>query len=345
MKAAHIYGFGDPSVFKIEETNTPEVAPGHVLIKIMAAGINRLEHYIRNGDFLKEEDMKFPHILGADASGIIDAVAADVSNFKVGDKVIPMTGYPVDPSDYDISPATAAPSFQVRGVHSNGTYTQYMIAPARWVVKDPTDLPHEQAATLPMVLLTAVRAAKVMGEVKDGDVVLVQAGASGTGSMMVQVAKALGARVLTTVRSPEKIDFVKSLGATRVIDTGKEDFLDIARKETGGKGVDVVLDGLGGDIFTRGIAALRSGGIIVTYGFVTGAEAKFNLIELFFTSKQIRGAIAGNLEDLTWGLDQVKLGRVKPLLHKAFPLSQVSEAHRLVAENKVQGNLALLPWA
>ncbi len=183
-----------------------------------------------------------------------------------------------------------------------------------------------------------------VGQVKAGDTVLVQAGASGTGSMAIQVAKALGARVLATVRSPEKANFVRSVGADRVIVTSAEDFVQIAQEETGGRGVDVIIDGIGDGVFTRGIAALRPGGIIVTMGFVAGAEVKINLVELFFGQKQIRGALAGGKEELEWGLEQVKRGRIKPLLQQAFPLSQVSEAHRLVAGSKVRGNLALLPW-
>ena len=129
-----------------------------------------------------------------------------------------------------------------------------------------------------------------------------------------------------------------------MIITSEEDFVQVAREETGGKGVDVIIDGIGGEGFTRGIAALGPQGIMVTMGFVAGAEVKINLIELFFAQKQIRGALAGGKEDLRWGLEQVKLGRIKPLLQQTFPLSQVSEAHRLVAEGKVQGNLVLLPW-
>ncbi len=195
-----------------------------------------------------------------------------------------------------------------------------------------------------MVLETAVSSVRNVGQVKEGDTVLVQAGASGTGSMAIQVAKVLGARVLATVRSAEKADFVRSVGADRVIITSEEDFVQVAQEETGGKGVDVIIDGIGGEVFTRGIVALRPEGLLVTMGFVAGADVKINLVELFFAQKQIRGALAGGKEDLEWGLDQVKAGKIRPLLQQAFPLSQVSEAHRLIKRSKVQGNLVLLPW-
>ena len=195
-----------------------------------------------------------------------------------------------------------------------------------------------------MVLVTAVSAVRNIGQVKEGDTVLIQAGASGTGSMSIQVAKALGARVLATVRSAEKAAFVESVGADRVIVTSVEDFVQVAKDETGGQGVDVVIDGVGGEVFTRSIEALRINGVIVPYGFTAGTEATINLVQLFFTQKQIRGALAGSKEDLEWGLEQVKQGRIRALLQQTFPLSKVGEAHRLVAGSKIQGNLALLPW-
>ncbi len=154
MKAARIHSFGDPDVFQFEDAPVPEPKPGEVRIKILAAGVNWLEHAIRSGSFLTEDQMTFPRTLGADASGRIDAVANDVTEFEIGDKVIPVTGYPVDPADYDADLAFATPSFQVRGIHSNGTYAQYITAPARWVVKNETQLSHAEAATLPMVLET-----------------------------------------------------------------------------------------------------------------------------------------------------------------------------------------------
>ena len=344
MKSARIHSFGDPNVFKVEDTAIPGLQPGEVRIKILATGINRLEHYIRNGEFLTEDQISFPRILGADAAGVIDAVADDVTGLETGERVIPLTGYPTDPAEYDVRPFVKAASFQVRGVHSDGTYAQYINVPAQWVVRDTTGLTPAEAATLPMVLVMAASAVKNIGQVKEGDTVLIQAGASGTGSMSIQVAKALGARVLSTVRSAAKAGFVESVGADRVIVTGTEDFVQVAKDETGGQGVDVVIDGVGGGVFTRGIDALRTGGVIVPYGFSAGPEATINLIQLFFAQKQIRGAFAGGKEDLEWGLEQVKQGRVRALLQQTFPLSQVTEAHHLVAASKMQGNLALLPW-
>ena len=148
MKAAIIRVFGDPSVLAIAEVDTPRPRPGHVLVKILAAGVNRFDHYIREGSVVPE--LPSPHILGADAAGEIAEIGQGVDALRVGDRVVPMTGYPDDPGDADIHPNSAAPSFGVSGLSRPGSYAQYQEVPARWVVKDETGLPPEQVAALPM---------------------------------------------------------------------------------------------------------------------------------------------------------------------------------------------------
>ena len=202
MRAAVIREFGTPDIFRIEDVATPQPGPGNVLIKILAAGVNRFDQYIREGSVVTE--LSFPHILGADAAGEIADVGEGVEGFRIGERVVPMTGYPTDEADADIHPTSAAPSFAVSGLSRPGSYAQYQEVPARWVVKDKTGLPPEQVAALPLAALTAVRAVKGVGEVKAGDHVLVTAGSSGAGTFTIQVAKVLGAHVAATTRSDGK---------------------------------------------------------------------------------------------------------------------------------------------
>src|SRR6185369_9124426 len=145
-------------------------------------------------------------------------------------------------------PISAAPSYAVAGVLEWGTYAQYVSVPAPWVVKDDTGLSPQLAATLPMVVVTSVRALRAVGQVKAGDRVLIHGGASGTGSMAIQVAHALGAKVAATVNSPLKEKFVEALGPEHVIDLTRDDFVAKTLEWTQGRGADVVLDNLGGDI-------------------------------------------------------------------------------------------------
>ena len=342
MKAAVINKFGDPDVFVIDEVETPRPRPGHILIKVLAAGVNRIDHYIREGSVTPE--LPFPHILGSDAAGEVAALGEGVTGFSVGDRVVPMPGYAADESDHDVNPPSAAASFVLKGLHESGTYGQYAEVPAAFVLEDDTGLKPEEVATLPMVALTGTRALRV-GEVDDGDTVLITAGGSGVGTFQIQAAKALGARVATTVRNADKGEYARSLGADLVINSREEDLAARVMEWTGGRGVDAVIDNVGGELLARGLDALKTQGILVAIGFVAGEEVTFNIKQFFFANKQLRGSLMGGVEDLKWALEQVKAGKIRPNLDRALPLAQADEAHRLLSNNQVTGNLVLLPWA
>ncbi|MFB3134418.1 MAG: zinc-binding dehydrogenase, partial [Rhodospirillales bacterium] len=264
---------------------------------------------------------------------------------EIGERVIVVPGFALDDAEADIRPTVTAPSFALPGLHITGTYAQYIEVPARAVVKDETGLGAEEAATLPVVLATAVHAVKGVGRVKAGDKVLVHSGASGSGSMLIQVAKALGAEVATTVRDDAKGAFAKEAGADLVVNTRHEDFVERVKEWTGGQGADVVIDNLGGDVLAKSIVAAKAQGVIVAFGFAAGPEVRFDVRSLFFAQKQLKGSMASDIEDLEWGLAQVKAGEIKPLLDRALPLRDAAEAHRLIANSAVKGNIVLLPWA
>ena len=343
MKATVIHEFGDVDVLKYEDIATPKPKPGHILIKVLAAGVNRLDHYIREGSIVPE--LPFPHILGADAVGEVFELGQGVTELEIGERVIVVPGYPTDEAEADIRPTVTAPSFALPGLHITGTYAQYIEVPARAVVKDDTGLSPEEVATLPVVLSTAVHAVKGIGGVKAGDKVLVHAGASGSGSMLIQVAKALGAEVATTIRNDAKANFTKEAGADLVINTRTEDVVERVKEWTGGQGADVVIDNMGGDVLAKSIEAVKALGVVVAFGFAAGPEVSFDIRSLFFAQKQLKGTMASDIEDLEWGLEQVEAGTIKPLLDRALPLREAAEAHKLIANNQVAGNIVLLPWA
>jgi len=343
MKATLIKEFGDFDVLKYEEIDTPKPQVGHVLVKVLAAGVNRLDHYIREGTVVP--DLSFPHILGADASGEVAELGEGVTGFKIGERIILSPGYPQKQKETDIRPTIAAPSFALPGLHISGAYTQYMVVPAYALIRDETGLKPEEVATFPVALGTAVHAIRQIGEIKAGDKVLIHSGASGSGGMQIQVAKAIGAEVATTVRSDAKGEFARKAGADLVINTRNEDFVERVKEWTGGQGVDVVIDNLAGDVMAKSIEAAKAMGIIVAFGWSAGAEVKFDIRSLFFAQKKLLGSMASDTEDLQFGLDLVRQGKVKPMLDRTLPLSQAKEAHRMVAKNEVIGSIALLPWA
>ena len=343
MKAAVIHHFGDIEALRYESVETPRPRPGHLLVKVLAAGINRLDHYIREGSIVPE--LAFPHVLGADAVGEVAELGQGVEGFALGERVIVVPGYPLAEEEYDIYPASTAASYTVPGLGIWGTYAQYFEVPARFALRDGTELLPAELATLPMVLATAVRSVKEVGGVQPGDKVLVHAGASGSGSMQIQVAKALGAEVATTVRSTARAEVAAAQGADLVVDIRREDFVPRVKEWADGRGADVVIDNLGGEVFARSIEAARPLGTVVAYGFAAGTEVRFDVRTLFFAQKQIRGSMASDPRDLEWGLEQVRAGRIRPVFDRALPLTQAAEAHRLIATNQTAGNLVLLPWA
>ena len=341
MKAAVIKKFGEPDVFEYVDIEIPKPKANEVLIKILATGLNRLDHYLRLGGV--NPNMSFPHILGSDAIGVVEANGANANRFQIGERVIPMPGYPLESQEDNFEPMSASPSYLIRGVAEWGTYAEYMVLPDKWLVKDETGLAAELVATLPMALVTCVRAVKVIGEVKPEDTVVIHGAASGTGSISVQIAKALGARVAATIRTSEKESFVKSLGADLVIKTESENFVERVNNWTEGKGADMILDNLGGRFFSDSLKALKPLGILVSMGMVTGMEAKIEIVPFFFAQKQIRGTLMGDMDDLLWGLKLVKLGQIKPTLDKIYGLHEVCDAHLRLAEGKALGTIVLRP--
>jgi NADPH:quinone reductase len=341
MKAVVMRAFGGPEVLRVEEVATPKARPGRVVLKVLAAGINRLDHYLREGSVTR--DLALPHVLGSDAAGEVVEIGSGVQGFSLGDRVVPMPGYPLADADADFMPMSAAPSYAIAGIQAWGAYAEYMEVPARWLLRDDSGLSPEQVATLPMVVVTAVRAVRGVGGVKPGDRVLVHAAGSGTGSMNLQIAKALGAEVAVTVGSASKAEMARQLGADLVINSREEDFVERTRQWTQGRGVDVVIDNLGGDILGRSLLATRATGTVVTIGFVAGLHLELDIRAFFFAQRRLLGSLMGDMDDLRFGLGLARQGRLRPVLDTVLPLAEAARAHQRLAESDVIGNLVLKP--
>lgn len=341
MKAAVIHQFGGPEVFRYEDVPQPNPGPDELVIKVAACGINRYDLYLRMGAVV--QDVVFPHVLGADVAGTIVAVGRDVAGWRSGDRVIAAPGYPMDPADSDVQPENRAPSFEVTGTHSWGGNAEYLRIPARYTLRDEAGLPQDEVAAMPLVLMTAVHAVETLGEVRSGMHVLVQAGASGSGNACVQVAKALGARVATTIGAEHKRETVKVAGADLVINHQERNFADDALEWTGGRGVDVVIDNVGASVFEDNLRALKIGGIFVNFGLVGGMKAALNIRNLFFRQHQLRGSFMGSMDELRRGLRMLAEGKVKPMIDRRFPLRDAGEAHRYIESRAVCGKVILVP--
>lgn len=344
MKAAYITRFGGPEVFTVGDLATPSLRPGHVLIRVEAAGLNYYDTLVRRG--LVSQEMSLPHVPGSDVVGRVETVGDGVERFKSGDAVIVAPGFPVDEADWQVEKENYAASYYPGGTFQHGGYAQYLLIHERWLLKDDTGLPAEELAAVPLVLVTAMHAVGTLGQVGPGSRVLVHAGASGSGSMAIQVAKALGASVITTVSTLQKAELAQRLGADEVVYYRQRNFADAAREWSGGDGVDVVIDNLGGSAMHDNLRAARWGAKIVNFGLMAGLETTLpNIYQFFRGQYQLLGAFMGTLDELAQGLQLVKAGKVKPVLAEALPLNKVHEAHARIDAHQVAGNLVLLPWA
>ncbi len=341
MKAAVIHQFGKPDVFRYEDVPSPEPGTGEVVIKVAACGINRYDLYLRMGAIYP--DIAFPHVMGADVAGTIASVGEGVEDFKVGDAVIAAPGYPLDPGDWDMKPENRASSFEVTGTYTWGGNAEFMCIPARWVIKDETGLDPIHVAAMPLVLMTAVNAVETLGEVKAGDMVLVQAGGSGSGNACIQLAVALGARVATTVGSDDKIAMAKESGAELVINYKQDSFAETVLDWSHGIGVDVVIDNVGGSVFEDNLRSLRLGGIFVNFGLVGGMEATLNFRHLFFRQHQLKGSFMGSMAGLRRGLGLLAEGKIKAFVDRTYPLCDVAAAHAYIDSRAVKGKVVLVP--
>lgn len=341
MKVVAMHDFGGPDVLETIEVPTPEPKHGEVLLRVLATGTNRLEHYIREGSVTR--NLPLPHVLGSDASAEVAAVGAGVDGFRAGDRVIPLPGFPLSRADREFDPMPAAPSYAIGGTARWGTYAEYLCLPAEFVVHDRTGLAPELVASLPMVLITAARAVRKVGGVEAGDRVLVQAGSAATGAANIMVAKALGAMVAATVDSPEKVATASEAGADLVIDVSTTDPVEAVLEWTEGRGVDVAVDNLGGAVLEQSLQSVRPQGTVVAMGFVAGVETRFHVRNFFFSHKRILGTLMGGPDDLAWGLEQVASGAVRPLVDRTLPLGEAGQAHALMAADLTRGTVVLVP--
>jgi NADPH2:quinone reductase len=344
MQAATFSAFGDIDVLNFGEAPTPWPRPEHVLIKVDAVGANYYDTLVRSGAVSRS--ILLPHIVGSDVVGHIEKLGSGVNTFNVGERVIVAPGFPTDPTEWNITPENEAPSYFPTGTYGWGGYAQYMEVPTRWVIRDETNLAPEELATMPLVLVTAVHAVKTLGGVGPGSRVLVQAGASGSGSMVIQVAKALGASVITTVSTDAKEALARSVGADEVIRYRQSDVGATARAWAGGDGIDVVIDPVGGATLAASLHCLRPRGTIVNFGLSGGIQATIpHLYPFFRNERRILGSWMGSMAELHFGLGLVKSGKIRATLHKTLPLREAREAHRMMSRAEVVGKLALLPWA
>jgi NADPH2:quinone reductase len=311
MRAMVITAFGGPEVFEQREISRPEPGPGDVLVRVVASGTNPVEAKIRQ--YGTWAGITPPAVLGYDVSGVIEAVGEGVTDLHVGQEV-----------------------FYTPNIFGNqlGSYAEYNVAPASIVAPKPSGYSHVEAAAVPLAGGTAWEAVVRRLQLRLGETILIQGGAGGVGSFAVQFAKAAGARVLATA-GPENQSVLRDLGADVAIDYRAADPVAVALQETGGRGVDAVLDLVGGETIARSAAATRIAGRMATVLDPTG-----DLSGLYTRNLTLHGIFLKRerqrLEDMT-----PVLARFRPLISNVLPLAQVAEAHRRLDSGHGRGKIVL----
>lgn len=310
MKAVTISNYGEPNVLKLTEVEKPRPSGKELLIKVYATSINPVDYKIRKGGIQRGVD--FPQILGFDVSGVVEEIGNLVTDFKPGDEVF----------------------YLPRIIGWQGAYSEYHLAEEPIVAKKPSNLSHIEAAGIPLVGCTSWDALIERTKIKLAETVLIHAGAGGVGSFAIQLAKACGCYVFSTCSS-KNLDFVKKLGADRVINYKEEDFVKVILNETSNAGVDVVFDTVGSDTLTNSIEATKPFGRIASI-----VRVPANLEKAFFKNITIHPVfVQSGREKLNEIRNLIERGRIKPVIDSVIELKDIPKAHERIEKCGVRGKI------
>ncbi|KAJ8761360.1 hypothetical protein K2173_001489 [Erythroxylum novogranatense] len=325
MKAVVITKPGGPEVLQVQDVEVPQIKDDEVLINVVATALNRADTLQRKGSYPPPKGASvYP---GLECSGIVEAVGDKVSRWKVGD--------------------------QVCALLSGGGYAEKVVVPAGQVLPIPAGVSLKDAAAFPEVACTVWSTVFMTSKLSAGETFLVHGGSSGIGTFAIQIAKYQGARVFVTAGTEEKLAVCKDLGADICINYKTEDFVTRVKEETGGKGVDCILDCVGASYLQRNLDSLNIDGRLFIIGFMSGAVTEINLGSVFAKRLTVQAAglrtrspenkaqIVHEVEKIVW--PAIAAGKVKPVIYKCFSFSDAAEAHRLMESSQHVGKIILVP--
>lgn len=333
MKAAVVHAPGQEHVV-ITEVPDPTVGPGTVKVRMRAAALNRADLNIKDGKF---PEAPYPIVLGVEGAGEIVDIANDVTGFDKGDRVVinPMVVCG-DCENCRAGADTECPSLRVVGEHFDGTYADYIVLPARNLIKAPDHMSFTELAASVVPYLTAWHMLITRGGLSAGETVLVVGAGSGVGSAAVQVAASLGARVIATTSTPEKEARVRALGAAEVVNYRQfPDFDEAVKELTGGRGADLVHETVGRATVQKSIQSVRQGGRVVGMGSHTGRFAEVDLWKLYRREATFIGCHLWNRKEIAEFLPLLSGGQITPLIDSVFELDDIVSAHaRLIEDDR-----------
>lgn len=340
MRAVYYEEHGGPDVLKIGDFDDPAAARGQVVIDVKSVSLNHIDLFLRRG--LPGLRIPLPHIPGCDAAGVVSEVGEDVTTVAVGDRVLMNPSVSCGQCEFCVrGDASLCTTYTLIGETTQGTCCEKIVVPAINAIPIPDSLSFDDAASIPLVFLTAWRMMIKKGRLRAGESILILGASAGVGIAAIQIAKVAGARVLAAASTDEKLELCRALGADVLINYAKEDFVKRVRTVTGKRGVDVVIDYVGKETWVKSLKSLASGGRLLTCGATTGYDPQTDLRHIFYRQLEIIGSTMGSRNDLMAPLNLILEGRMRTVVGAVFDLEETAEAHRVMEERRALGKIVL----
>jgi NADPH:quinone reductase-like Zn-dependent oxidoreductase len=340
MKAVRIHQFGGPEVLTYEDMPDTQPRKDQVLVRVRACSLNHLDVWVRKG----LPGVKLPHILGSDVAGEVVETGEYVSGFKAGQRVLLAPMHYCGHCEKCVAGLqNQCREFTALGNAVDGGNCELIAVPAANVIPIPDSLDFNQAASVPLVFLTAWHMLVGRAGIRPGLTVLVLGASSGVGIAAIQIAKLFHCRVITTAGDEAKLARGHELGADYGIDHYKQKISEEVRKITNKEGVDIVVEHVGAATWDESVKSLKSGGTLVTCGATTGPNVGIDLRHLFARQLTLLGSYMGTMGELHEVLKHVFAGRLKPVVDRTFPLSELRTAHEYLEKSQMFGKVVVNP--
>jgi len=340
MKAVRIHQFGGPEVLQYEDVPDPELRKDQILVRVKACALNHLDVWVRKG----LPGVKLPHILGSDIAGEIAVVGEYLSGVQIGQRVLLAPMHFCGRCVKCVAGLqNQCREFTVIGNAVDGGNCELIAVPAANVIPIPDSLDFNQAASVPLVFVTAWHMLVALAGVRPGQTVLVLGASSGVGIAAIQIAKLFHCRVITTAGDESKLEKARALGADYSIHHYKQKISEEVRRITNKEGVDIVVEHVGAATWDESVRSLKSGGTLVTCGATTGPNVAIDLRHLFARQLRLQGSYMGTMGDLHEALSHIFAGRMKPVVDRTFPLSLLRAAHEYLEKSQMFGKVVVNP--
>lgn len=341
MRALVLTDVGGPDKLAISDMPIPELtAPDQVRVRIRSAALNHLDLFVADG--LKGLDYTFPHIVGSDGAGVVDKIGASVTTVASGDYVMLNPG--ISCGSCDVCLAGDDPlcrKFQILGEHRPGTAAECVVVPARNVVIAPKAFTWAEAAAFPLATLTAWRMLTTRARVQPKETVMIWGAGGGVAQAAIQIAHHLGATVIATSSSDAKLVVARKLGADHVINHAQQDVVDVVKRLTERRGVQVVADSVGQATWERSLKLLAPAGRLVTCGATSGAGVELDLRRLFWFQWSVLGSTMGTVPEFGEVAKLAQRGHFTPVIDSIIPLTEGAAAYRRLAAGHQAGKVVI----